>query len=122
VDIVSIAAETSDRWFAVLLLSGGKVGFAFASCRCSECCEVISVVTLNQRRTRVLFDGHTALNVGIVAASTRKMTITIDGIACDTTKQARAWLGSDGVACNFHDHRGAGIAQHARFWLADASA
>jgi arsenate reductase-like glutaredoxin family protein len=50
------------------------------------------------------------------------MTITIFNINCDMMKRVRAWLGSHGVACNFHDHETAGIARHVRFRLADASA
>jgi len=50
------------------------------------------------------------------------MTITIDRVDCDTVKKARARLGSHGVACNFHDHKTAGIARHVGFRLADASA
>jgi hypothetical protein len=73
-----------------------------------------------------LFDRRTASNVSMVATGIPKMTITIthtiDRINCDTMKRARAWLGSHGAACNFHDHRTAGIARHVRFRLADASA
>jgi arsenate reductase-like glutaredoxin family protein len=50
------------------------------------------------------------------------MTITVDLINCDTIKRVRARLGSHGAACNFHDHKTAGIARHVRFRLADASA
>jgi arsenate reductase len=41
-------------------------------------------------------------------ASTK--TVTIYGIKnCDTMKKARAWLGSHGVAYEFHDYKTAGI-------------
>jgi hypothetical protein len=50
------------------------------------------------------------------------MTITIFSIDCDTMKRTRSRLGSHGAACNFHDHKTAGIARHVRFRLADASA
>jgi hypothetical protein len=80
------------------------------------------VATLNQRRTQVLLDGRTASSVSMVARGIPKMTITIDGVNCDSMKRARARLGSHGVACNFHDHKTAGIARHVRFRLADASA
>jgi hypothetical protein len=50
------------------------------------------------------------------------MTITIDRINRDTMKRTRARLGSHGLACNFHDHKTAGIARRVRFRLADASA
>jgi hypothetical protein len=73
-------------------------------------------------RTRMLFDGRTASNVGIVAAGIPEMTVTIDRINRDAMKKARAWPGSHGVACNFHDHDTVGIARHVGFRLADASA
>jgi hypothetical protein len=50
------------------------------------------VATLNQRRNGALFDGRAASNTGTVAASIAKMIIAIDGINCDITKKARAWL------------------------------
>jgi arsenate reductase-like glutaredoxin family protein len=58
----------------------------------------------------------------MVAAGISRMTITIDRVDCDMMKKARARLGSHGAACNFHDHKTAGIARHVRFRLADASA
>ena len=40
------------------------------------------------------------------------MPITIYGIKnCDTMKKARAWLDGHGVAYNFHDYKGEGIAR-----------
>lgn len=80
------------------------------------------MATLNQQRTRALFDGRAASNVGMVAAGIPKMTITIGRVDCDMMKRVRVRLGSHDVACNFHDHKTAGIARHVRFRLADASA
>jgi hypothetical protein len=80
------------------------------------------VATLNQRRTRGLFDGRTASNVSAVATGIPEMTITIFSNTCDIMKRARAWLDSHRVACNFHDHNTVGIARHVGFGLADASA
>jgi hypothetical protein len=51
-----------------------------------------------------------------------KMTITIGRVDCDMMKRVRARPGSFGAACNFHDHKTAGIARHVGFRLADASA
>jgi hypothetical protein len=111
---------------AVAYMRDGIAGFVLARCCCSACCKAISVATLNRQRTRGLFDRRAASNVSMVATGIPKMTITIthtiDRINCDTMKRARAWLGSHGAACNFHDHRTAGIARHVRFRLADASA
>jgi hypothetical protein len=70
----------------------------------------------------VPFDGRTASNISIVATGIPRMTVTIDRINSGIMKRARAWLGSHGVACNFQDHKTAGIARHVRFRLADASA
>jgi hypothetical protein len=70
----------------------------------------------------VLFDGRTASNVSAVATGIPEMTITIFSNTCDIMKRARAWLGCHGAACNFHDHKTAGIARHVHFRLADASA
>jgi hypothetical protein len=70
----------------------------------------------------VLFDGRAALSISIAATGMPRMTVTIDRINGGIMKRAHAWLGSHGVACNFHDHRTAGIARHVRFRLADASA
>jgi hypothetical protein len=70
----------------------------------------------------VLFDGRTASNVGMVATGIPKMTITIGRVDCDMMKRVRARLDSLGAACNFHDHKTAGIARHVGFRLADASA
>jgi hypothetical protein len=50
------------------------------------------------------------------------MTSAIDRINCDIMTRVRGWLGSHGAACNFHDHKTAGIARHVRFRFADASA
>jgi hypothetical protein len=80
------------------------------------------VATLNQRRTRALFDGRPASNVGMVATGIPKMTITIGRVDCDMMKRVRVRLGSRGAACNFHNQKTASIARHVRFRLADASA
>ena len=38
------------------------------------------------------------------------MSVTIYGIkACDTMNKARMWLANNGVACQFHDYKTAGI-------------
>jgi Spx/MgsR family transcriptional regulator len=40
------------------------------------------------------------------------MTLTLHGIkACDTMKQARAWLDAAGLAYSFHDYKTQGIAE-----------
>jgi hypothetical protein len=116
------AAETADRWITFPASLGGTAGFVLARCCCSACCKAISVATLNQQRTRALFDGRTASNVGTVATGIPRMTTTIDRVDCDMMKRVRTRLGSHGAACNFHDHNTAGIARHVRFRLADASA
>ena len=41
------------------------------------------------------------------------MPVTIYGIkSCDTMKKARAWLGENGVAYDFHDYKVSGIDRH----------
>ena len=43
------------------------------------------------------------------------MTITVYGIPnCDTVKKARVWLGTNGIAFDFHDYKkeGADAARH----------
>ena len=44
--------------------------------------------------------------------------VTLYGIPhCDTVKRARAWLSEQGVACDFHDFRRAGVPADLPRWI-----